>query len=55
MVGYPDLVNVGTTALNVTGQALEVICIIMLVYLSVNLVISVVMNAFNARVTAAKI
>lgn len=55
MVGYPDLVNVGTTALNVTGQALEVICIIMLVYLTVNLVISVVMNMFNARVTAGGI
>lgn len=53
MVGYPDLVNVGTTTLNITGQALEVILIIMAVYLSVNLVISVVMNAFNARITAA--
>lgn len=55
MVGYPDLVNVGTTALNVTGQALEVICIIMLVYLTVNLIISLVMNAFNTRVTAGGI
>lgn len=52
MVGYSDLVNVGTTTLNITGQALEVILIIMAVYLTVNLVISVVMNAFNARITA---
>lgn len=53
MVGYSDLVNIGTTAMNVTGQALEVICIIMSVYLVVNLVTSWVMNRFNARIMMA--
>lgn len=53
MVGYPDLVNVGTTVMNVTGQSLEVICLIMAVYLTVNLVISLVMNRFNARIMRA--
>ena len=53
MVGYPDLVNVGTTVMNVTGQALEVICIIMGVYLTVNIIISLVMNHFNARIMRA--
>ncbi|MDO5530385.1 amino acid ABC transporter permease [Sutterella sp.] len=53
LVGYSDLVNVGTTVMNVTGQALEVICIIMGVYLTVNLLISVVMNRFNARIMRA--
>lgn len=53
MVGYPDLVNVGTTAMNVTGQALEVICIIMGVYLTVNIVISIIMNGINARIMSA--
>lgn len=53
MVGYPDLVNVGTTVMNVTGQALEVICIIMGVYLTVNIVISVIMNRVNARIMRA--
>ena len=47
MVGYPDLVNI------VSAQALEVICIIMAVYLTLNLVISVVMNALNARIMRA--
>ncbi|MFU0842043.1 MAG: ABC transporter permease subunit [Burkholderia sp.] len=50
LVGYPDLVSVGNTVINVTSQSLEVICIIMAVYLVLNLVISYVMNIFNARV-----
>ena len=53
MVGYPDLVNVGTTVMNVTGQALEVICIIMGVYLTVNIIIAFIMNHFNARIMRA--
>ena len=53
MVGYPDLVNVGTTVMNVTGQALEVICLIMGVYLTVNIIISVVMNRVNDRIMRA--
>ena len=53
MVGYPDLVNIGNTVINVSAQALEVICIIMAVYLTLNLVISVLMNAFNARIMRA--
>ena len=53
MVGYPDLVNIGNTVINVSAQALEVICIIMAVYLTLNLVISVVMNALNARIMRA--
>ena len=53
MVGYPDLVNVGTTVMNVTGQALEVICIIMGVYLTVNIIIAFIMNHLNARIMRA--
>ena len=53
MVGYSDLVNVGTTVMNVTGQALEVICLIMGVYLTVNIIISVIMNGINARIMRA--
>ena len=53
MVGYPDLVNIGNTVINVSAQALEVNCIIMAVYLTLNLVISVVMNALNARIMRA--
>ncbi|MCT7653900.1 ABC transporter permease subunit [Oceanimonas sp. NS1] len=49
-IGYPDLVSVfaGTT-LNQTGQAIEVIAITMLVYLSISLAVSFFMNWFNSR------
>ena len=35
-VGYPDLVSVANTTLNQTGQAIEGITIIMVVYLGVS-------------------
>lgn len=49
-IGYPDLVAVfaGTT-LNQTGQALEVISMTMLVYLTISLLISLFMNWYNKR------
>lgn len=53
VIGYPDLVAVGNMSINSTGQALEVIVIIMAVYLVLNLIISVCMNALNARVLQA--
>ena len=50
-VGYPDLANVFTgTVLNQTGQAIEVISITMLVYLSISLTTSAFMNWYNKRV-----
>ncbi len=51
IVGYPDLVSIGNSTINLNGQALEVIVITMVVYLFLNLVISVLMNLLNARVT----
>lgn len=53
VIGYPDLVAVGNASINITGQALEVICLIMIVYLVINLVIGGLMNALNARVVRA--
>lgn len=53
IIGYPDLVSVANTSINQNGQALEVIVVIMAVYLTLNLAISVLMNALNARVTRA--
>ena len=49
-IGYPDLVSVfaGTT-LNQTGQAVEVIAMTMLVYLSISLSVSMFMNWYNTR------
>ena len=50
-IGYPDLVNVFTgTVLNQTGQAIEMVSITMLVYLTFSLLTSAFMNWFNKRV-----
>ncbi len=50
-IGYPDLVNVFTgTVLNQTGQAVEMVSVTMLVYLSFSLLTSAFMNWFNTRV-----
>jgi general L-amino acid transport system permease protein len=48
-IGYADLVSVGGTILNQTGQAVEVVSIWMIVYLSTSLLTSLFMNWFNAR------
>ncbi|MFC5069707.1 amino acid ABC transporter permease [Flaviflagellibacter deserti] len=49
-IGYPDLVAVfAGTVLNQTGQAIEVIAITMLVYLTMSLLTSALMNWFNLR------
>ena len=48
-IGYPDLVSVANTTLNQTGQAIEAISIIMVVYLLFSLVTSAFMNWFNKR------
>ena len=49
-VGYPDLVAVfaGTT-LNQTGQAVEIIFMTMMVYLTISLLISLFMNWYNKK------
>ena len=49
-VGYPDIVSVGDTILNQSGQALEVISIYMLFYLLLSLLTSAFMNWYNARI-----
>ncbi len=50
VIGYPDIVHVfaGTT-LNQTGQAVEIIAVTMLVYLTTSLSISFVMNLYNRK------
>lgn len=49
-IGYPDLVNVFTgTTLNQAGQALEIIAMTMLVYLTISLSISWLLNIVNSR------
>lgn len=48
-IGYPDLVAIGGTVLNQTGQAIEVVVIWMVVYLGLSLLTSAFMNWFNAK------
>nr|WP_294501871.1 ABC transporter permease subunit [uncultured Rhodopila sp.] len=48
-IGYPELVSVLNTTANTTGQALETIFIMMVVYLTLSLTVSVFMNAYNRR------
>jgi len=48
-IGYPDLVAVGGTVLNQTGQSVEVVAIWMVIYLGISLVTSAIMNWFNAK------
>jgi general L-amino acid transport system permease protein len=49
-VGYPDLVSVAGTTLNQTGQAIEGVAIIMLVFLTISLSIALFMNWYNKRI-----
>jgi general L-amino acid transport system permease protein len=49
-IGYPDLVNIGNTAINQTGQAPEGILIMMAVYLTLSLLTSLFMNLYNASI-----
>jgi general L-amino acid transport system permease protein len=50
-IGYPELFAVfAGTALNQTGQAIEIIAITMAVYLFISLITSGLMNLYNARV-----
>jgi len=49
-IGYPDLVQVANTVINQTGQAIEGIAVIMAVYLTISLSISLFMNWYNRRI-----
>ncbi len=49
-IGYQDIVSVANTTLNQTGQAIELIALIMLVFLTISLSISLFMNWYNARI-----
>lgn len=49
-IGFPDLFSISNTVINQTGQALEVILIFVLCYLSMNLSISLAMNRLNGVV-----
>ncbi|CAI9407740.1 hypothetical protein ANOBCDAF_01717 [Pleomorphomonas sp. T1.2MG-36] len=46
-IGFPDLVSILNTTANVTGQALEVIALMLGAYLTLSLTTSAIMNAYN--------
>lgn len=48
-IGYPDFVSVANTTINQTGQAIEGILLIMLVYLTLSLLTSLFMNWYNKK------
>lgn len=49
-VGYPEIVTVFSgTSLNQTGQAIEIIAMTMLVYLTISLIVSAILNWFNHK------
>mgnify|MGYP000219936886 CR=1 FL=1 len=50
-IGYPDFVSVAGTAINQTGQAIEGVAMIMIVYLCFSLSTSAFMNWYNKKVT----
>lgn len=50
VVGYPELANISNTLMNQTGQALEAIAIMMVVYLIISGSTSLLMNIFNRYV-----
>jgi general L-amino acid transport system permease protein len=49
-IGFPDVTSIGNTTMNQTGQAIEGIATIMVVYLSISLLISMFMNWYNRSV-----
>ena len=49
-IGYSDIYAIGSTISNQTGKSLEILAIIMAVYLTINLIVSWMMNRLNAAV-----
>jgi general L-amino acid transport system permease protein len=48
-IGFADLVAVGGTTLNQTGQSIEIVLIWIVVYLTLSILTSLFMNWFNAK------
>ena len=49
-IGYPDFVQVAGTTINQTGQAVEGVALMMLVYLTLSLLTSAFMNWYNKKI-----
>ena len=53
-IGYPDFFNIASTINNQTGQAVEVIAMVMASYLAMSLFTSLVLNLYNRRLRLAE-
>lgn len=49
-IGYPDFVQVAGTTINQTGQAVEGVALMMIVYLTLSLLTSAYMNWYNKKI-----
>jgi general L-amino acid transport system permease protein len=49
LIGYPDLVSVGNTALNQTGRAIETVSIYLFIYLALSLATSYLVKRLEKR------
>jgi general L-amino acid transport system permease protein len=49
-IGFPDFVSVANTTINQTGQAIEGVALIMVVYLIFSLITSAFMNWYNKKI-----
>ena len=49
-IGYPDFVSVAGTTINQTGQAIEGVALMMIVYLVLSLLTSAFMNWYNKKI-----
>jgi general L-amino acid transport system permease protein len=54
LIGYPDLVSVGNTALNQTGRAIETVTIYLLIYLTLSLATSLLIRRLEKRAALVK-
>lgn len=48
-IGYPDMVSIGGTMIGQNGQAIEIIGMWMAIYLTINLIVSLLMNWANVK------
>lgn len=48
-IGYPEIVSITGQVINQTGQAIEMLVIALLIYMSLSLGVSAVLNWYNAR------
>lgn len=48
-IGYPDFVSTANTTISQTGQAIEGVVLIMIMYLTISLLTSMFMNWYNAK------